>query len=327
MTSILYTFDRAFMRKTYEAVDRHVDVPSAYLALGPEARGSSTTLAEVEPDDDTSVDEAVDDVNPDVVVRNHRLRPGEFAFDTERTVVHVRHGASIGRSEVDVTLDHLREVVDVALAPGEQWATRYREGFPDDVCVSTVGIPEADRLANSDAPGERRVLYAPTNHNYGAGSYLDTAEDVLETFADTAYDLLFRPHPMDRIEEPGKSLTERCRDRIEDLPNVTFDEAETPTESLLAADILVSDYSGIITEWLHTDRPLVQLATLAGDRDVPAIGTVTDELDLELVDDLYEDGLPPETRQRRDRFRADLGIPMDGRASERVATELQTCTA
>jgi len=327
MTSILYTFDRAFMRKTYEAIDRHVDAPSAYLALGPEARESSTTLAAVDRDDGTSVDEAVDLVDPDVVVRNHRLQPGEFSFDTERQVAHVRHGASVGRGEIDVTLDHLRGVVDVALAPGERWARRYREGFPDDVRVSTVGIPEADRLANSNAPRERRVLYAPTNHNYGAGSYLDTAEDVLETFADTAYDLLFRPHPMDRIEEPGKSLTERCRDRIEDLPNVTFDEAETPMESLLAADVLVSDYSGIITEWLHTDRPLVQLAALAGDRDVPAIGTVTDEVGLGLVDDLYENGPPPEIRRRRDRFRADLGIPMDGRAAERAATKLQACTA
>lgn len=327
MVSILYTYDRAFMRKTFEAIDRHVDVESAYLALGPGAEGSSETLHEIERGPDESIDDAVDRVDPDVVVRNHRLRPGEFDFDGDRRVVHVRHGASVGRGEVDVTLRHLGDVVDVALAPGERWARRYREGFPDGVEVAVVGVPEADELVERDPPRGRRVLYAPTNHNYGGGSYLHTAEHVLDTFADTDYELLFRPHPMDRVEEPGKSVTERCRERIGTLPNVTFDEAETPGESLLAADLLVSDYSGIVTEWLHTDRPLVQLTTLDADgREVPEAGYRTDRLDLETVDDLYAHGPPDDVRERRDAFRADLGIPMDGRAGERAATEVTACT-
>ncbi|MGQ4557186.1 CDP-glycerol glycerophosphotransferase family protein [Halobellus sp. GM3] len=325
MTIVLYTFDRAFMRKTYEAIDRHVDVDAAYLALGPEARGCSTALREVRREG-RSVDEAVTDVDPDVVVRNHTLRPGAFGFDSERTVVHIRHGASVGRDEASVTVERLGDVVDVALAPGERWAARYRDGFPEDVTVAVVGIPEADHLVHSDPPRDRRVLYAPTNHNYGSGSYVQTAEHVLDTFADTDYELLFRPHPMDRIEEPGKSVTERCRSRIDDLPNVTFDDSGTPAESLRAADILVSDYSGIVTEWLHTDRPFVQLTDLAGDRSVPRAGTVTDSVSLALVDDLYDHGPPPEVRDRRDRFRASLGIPMDGQAGERAATHIQTCT-
>jgi hypothetical protein len=324
MTSVLYTFDRAFMRKTYEAVDQYVEADSAYLALGTDARGSSTELREIT-HDGRSVDNVVADVDPDIVVRNHRLRPGEFAFDSDRKVVHIRHGASVGRDETTVTLTHLSDVVDVALAPGERWATRYRDGFPDDVSVSVVGIPEADCLVNSEPPRERRVLYAPTNHNYGSGSYLNTAKEVLETFADTEYELLFRPHPMDRIEEPGQSLTEECRDRIEDLPNVTFDTNDTPRESLLDADVLISDYSGIVTEWLHTDRPFLQLTDLVGERDVPQAGTMTDTIDIDLIDDLYKNGPPPDVQECRSQFRADLGIPMDGQASKRVATQIKTC--
>ncbi|QLG29664.1 CDP-glycerol glycerophosphotransferase family protein (plasmid) [Halorarum halophilum] len=327
MVAILYTFDRAFMRKTFEAIDRHVDAESAYLALGPDAVGASTAIPEVVRQPDESVDDLVDRLDPDVVVRNHRLRPGEYGFDHERTVVHVRHGASVGRGEVETTLSHLGDVVDVALAPGERWAERYREGFPDDVDIAVVGVPEADRLVESDRPGERRVLYAPTNHNYGGGSYLNTAEDVLDTFADTEYELLFRPHPMDRQEEPGKSVTERCRERIEDLGNVTYDGNETPGESMRAADVLVSDYSGIVTEWLHTDRPLIQLTALdADERAVPPAGYHTDRLDLETVDDLYAHGPPGDVRERRSEFRAELGIPMDGRAGERAAAEVMACT-
>ena len=327
MVAILYTFDRAFMRKTFEAIDRHVDVESAYLPLASEAAGCSSTLREAALRADESVDDAVARLDPAVVVRNHRLRPGEFDFERERTVVHVRHGASVGRGEVDVTLRFLRDVVDVALAPGERWAVRYREGFPDDVEVAVVGVPEADALVEGDPPRERRVLYAPTNHNYGGGSYLHTAEHVLDVFADSDYELLFRPHPMDRREEPGKSVTERCRERIETMPNVTYDGNETPDESMLEADVLVSDYSGIVTEWLHTDRPLIQLTDLdAAEREVPPAGYHVDRLDLETVDDLYENGPPADVSERRAAFRADLGVPMDGRAGERAAEEVIACT-
>lgn len=36
MISVLYTFERQFMRKAFEAIDRHVDAESAYLPLRPE---------------------------------------------------------------------------------------------------------------------------------------------------------------------------------------------------------------------------------------------------------------------------------------------------
>lgn len=326
MVSILYTFDREFMKKTFEAVDRHVDVPSAYLPLSEETQGCSDELREAEVEDVDAVDENVFEIDPDVVVRNNTFRAGEFRYEDEYPIVHVRHGASFGRDEVETTISRLRGVVDAALAPGTWWADRYREGFPEDARVEVIGIPEADRLVASDPPRRRQVLYAPTNHNYGGGSYLDTAEHVLDVFEDSEYTLRFRPHPMDRTEEPGRSVTERCRERIANLPNVVFDRNETPTESLLDADVLLSDYSGIVTEWLHTDRPFVQFTALAADAEVPKLGYQTRRLDIETVDELYENGLSEEVLRRQESFRDELGIPMDGRASERVATEVAACT-
>lgn len=73
---------------------------------------------------------------------------------------------------------------------------------------------------------------------------------------------------MDRIEEPGESLTEQCHTRIEDMPNVTFDDTDRPRESLLATDVLLSDYSGIVTQLLHTGRPFIQITDLVDDGDV-----------------------------------------------------------
>ena len=327
MTEILYTIERPFMRKTFEAIDQHIDLDSAYIPLRPEARGCCPSIPEIGVNDPQDADANIRMVDPSVVVYNHQFRIDELEFHQEYPLVHIRHGASIGRGEIETTTESLGDVIDTALAPGDRWARRYRMGFPADVRVAVVGVPEADDLAVADPPRERRILYAPTNHNYGGGSYLQTAEKVLDLFADTDYELLFRPHPHDRTEAPGRSLTEACRERITDLSNVVFDNTETPRKSALRSDLLISDYSGVITEWLHTGRPLIQLTDVVADRDIPEIGVMTgiDDLGLEAVDGLYERGYPPAVAEREAAFRDKLGVPMDGQAGERAAREVAAC--
>jgi len=328
MVEILYAIQHAFMRKTVEAIDGHVDAESAYVPLNDGARECCDAVPEVSVDEVGAIDRQVRRIDPDVVVYNHRYKANDADFHDEYPLVHVRHGASIGRGEIKETAAMTGEAVDAALAPGEQWACRYREIYPEDVDVSVVGIPEADDLVTADSPREKRVLYAPTNHNYGGGSYLDTAWAVIDLFEGSEYELLFRPHPKDRDEEPGKSLTEECCERIAEIPNVVFDDNETPMASMRASNILLSDYSGIVTEWLHTGRPLVQFTDIASDaNEVPKIGHITSvaDFDLETVDDLYQDGYRDRIARREAAFRSELGIPMDGRAGERTAAEVMAC--
>ncbi len=327
MEMILYAIERPFMRKTFEAIDRHVDVESAYVPVRADARGCSDRIEEVEVDDPGAVDQNIRAIDPDVVVYNHRFGIERFTFYEEYPLVHIRHGASIGRGEIAVTTTVL-EHVTAALAPGERWATAYREAAPPDVRVDVVGIPEADVLVDSPPPRERRVLYAPTNYMVGRGAYANTARSVVECFADTEYELLFRPHSTDRREGPGLAVTRACRDRIAKLSNVVFDTTTTPAESMRRSDVLISDYSGSIAEWLHTGRPLIQLTDIdAPDREVPRIGTTTAAIDIELVDDLYHNGEPEAIERRRAAWLADLGIPMDGRAGERAASVVMRCAA
>ena len=329
MVEVLYAFQHAFMRKTFEAIDEHVTAESAYLPMNAEASDCSDAVPEVSVDEVGAIDRHVRRIDPDVVVYNHRYKANDAEFHEEYPLVHVRHGASVGRDEIEETAEMTGEAVDVALAPGERWARRYSEVYPDDVDVSVVGIPEADRFVTTDPPREKRVLYAPTNHNYGGGSYVNTAHAVLDLFADSEFELLFRPHPVDRDEKPAKSVTEECRERIADCPNVVFDENDTPTESVLRADLLVSDYSGIVTEWLHAGRPLVQFTDIAAsDNEVPAIGHVTtvDDFDLVTANRLYERGYNEQVTQREAAFRSELGIPMDGLAGQRAAAEVMECT-
>ena len=327
MVEILYCLEYPFMRKTFAAINRHLEADSAYVPLRPAARNCWASVRQIPPDSWTvdAIDAAVASVDPAVIVANSRFRPGDLAFRADYPLVHVRHGSSVGRGEWE-TIAELDGVLDVALAPGEYWRRRYREIVTDDVATPVVGIPEADHLVDAPPPDERRVLYAPTNHNYGGGSYLETADQVLDVIADSSFELQFRPHPHDRSEEPGKSVTERCKARIADLPNVTFDDEPTPQASMRDAAILVSDYSGIVTEWLHTGRPLVQCTGVASGDSVPQLGYTTDRLTSELLARLLEDGYPAAVERAVERRRSQLGIPMDGHAGERAAQEVMACT-
>lgn len=328
MTEILYAIERPFMRKTFEAIDRHVAVDSAYIPVRADARGCSDRIDEIAVDDPGAVDDNVRTIDPSVVVYNHRFGIEQFSFYEEYPLVHLRHGASIGRGEIAVTADTILRHVTTALAPGTRWAAAYRAGAPPDVTVAVVGIPEADTLVGSRPPRNRRVLYAPTNYMVGRGAYANTARSVIECFANTAYELLFRPHPTDRREGPGLAVTRECTARIADLPNVVFDTATTPAESMRRSDVLISDYSGAIAEWLHTGRPLIQLTDIdAPEHDVPQIGTTTDAIDLELIDDRYHNGDPAAVKRRRASWLDSLGIPMDGKAGERAASEVSRCRA
>ena len=327
MVAVLYAIERPFMRKTFEAIDRHVDCESAYVPVREDARDCSDRLEELPVDDPSAVDDAVRAIDPAVVVYNHRFSLEACSFPEEYPLVHVRHGASIGRGEIRVTTDSVLDRVTAALAPGDRWARAYREVAPSGVRVATVGIPEADSLVGAEAPRARRILYAPTNYLVGRGAYANTAHEILDCVADTEFELRFRPHPTDRREGPGLAVTRACRERIVDLPNVTFDTATTPAESMRWADVLVSDYSGSIAEWLHTGRPLVQLTDVDADREVPAIGVTTDALSIELLEAVYENGEPDHARRRRASWLERLGIPMDGQASARAATEVIRCVA
>lgn len=324
MTDVLYTIEYPFQAKTFEAVDPHVDADSAYLPLRPVAKHCTEAIDEVDiPFMDIGyVDRQVREVDPDVVVYNHNYRHKAITFHEEYPLVHMRHGASIGRGTMNVDVEEVFPLMDAALAPGERWTDRYRDTGPD-LRVETVGVPEADPLVDAEAPRERRVLYAPTNTRYGEGAFLNTAGDVLDLFAGSEFDLIFRPHPHDALDDPARSMVRRCREWICDLPNVTFDADWSPVSSLLAADVLLSDYSGIVTEWLHADRPLVQFTNVRSERnDIPEIGYATDDLELGTVEELYREGPPAEVRERRARWLDELGVPMDGRAGERAAEVL-----
>ena len=84
------------------------------------ARGCSDAIPERPVDELGAVDRQVRRIDPDVVVYNHRHCIEDVEFHEQYPIVHVRHGASVGRGEIEETAVKTGEAVDAALAPGQR---------------------------------------------------------------------------------------------------------------------------------------------------------------------------------------------------------------
>lgn len=138
-----------------------------------------------------------------------------------------------------------------------------------------TGHPKLDNLErykNCEGPswprpresGAFRILWTPRwTMRENASFFLDYKDKFTElAAADKGIDLLFRPHPQAFLElRKGKKLTQKeiaaYLTRYSELPNAAVDESPNYAETLYSSDILVSDYSSLLAEYLFTCRPII----------------------------------------------------------------------
>ncbi|WP_406096429.1 CDP-glycerol glycerophosphotransferase family protein [Streptomyces sp. NBC_01013] len=212
----------------------------------------------------------------------------------------------------------------------EVWARAYpgaarslETGYPrNDVLASAT--PEQVRAVREGLgirPGQRALLYAPTHRDYEAAftSRLDLERFCASVGPDTV--VMVRAHYFyGDTGMPGSPSVIDVSDhpRIEDL--------------CLAADALITDYSSVMFDYAHLNRPIVVHApdwetyrTVRGvvfdllsgrPGETPgAVATTTDEL-ARIFNDGSWDG--PASRALLTSFRARFCPYDDGRAAERV---------
>ncbi len=236
------------VRRYWSVADRSVPVPAGAVPLVQHSREWWRVRAEAR----------LYVVN-DWLLWTHRRRP-------HQKVLQTWHGTMLKRLARDrqVGLRTRLAVVrqsrrwDALLAQNQYSAERFRSSYAYRGPIWVTGYPRNDVLRDADRtaavrdvvgvpPGQRVVLYAPTwrDDRVDLVDHLD-----LEAFADHLPDdhvLLVRGHS--RTIGGGSDVV---AERLIDV--TTYPDAG---ELMLIADVLVTDYSSMMFDFVSTDRPLI----------------------------------------------------------------------
>lgn len=115
-----------------------------------------------------------------------------------------------------------------------------------------------------------RIMWTPrwtTNQTIG-GSNFFTYYKLFLDYAEkhTDVDWLFRPHPLalanfvktkQMTQDEVDAFTQKC----EDMPNISLDKAGEYAATFWNTDVLISDFSSIVPEYLVTGKPLIYCAS------------------------------------------------------------------
>ncbi|MFI9556902.1 CDP-glycerol glycerophosphotransferase family protein [Nonomuraea endophytica] len=273
--------------------------------------------------------------------------PVWFRSREDQVVLQTWHGTPvkhIGNDQPHMTRDPRppvwhRQAAEVrgwdVLLSQSPWATpvlREAFGYKGEVLESglprndVLSSPERDRMAAEIrarlglVEGKRVVLYAPTWRDYdrkNAMVKLDLAKARQALGAD--HELLVRGHPMQAMPA---------------VPDIAHDVSTYPdmTDLLLVADVLVTDYSSSMFDFLATGKPIVfyaydlaKYATKRGlyvDLEAQAPGPVLPTSG-EVVEALRSiDTVAAEYADRYETFRATYAPKDDGKATARVVDHL-----
>jgi len=142
--------------------------------------------------------------------------------------------------------------------------TKVKTLFETGCCYMDVLADNLESKSNIDAIKWRKsdrktVLIAPT---WGQNGLLTRCgEAVLSTLLDSEqYNIIVRPHPQSRVVEA--ELLSTLKEKFSKYGNqIVWDDAPSGFESLASADIMVSDFSGVIFDFaLVFEKPVIVIS-------------------------------------------------------------------
>lgn len=180
--------------------------------------------------------------------------------------VHMQHAANDISGYRMFGIDYF----DAVMLSGEYQVQEVRDleklrGLPEKDLIK-IGIPYMDEMAKrleiaptAGAGGhERTVLLAPS---WGKSSIFQRyGSRVLEVLLQTGYHIIVRPHPQSFTSE--KETIEKIMQEYPASDRLEWNRDNDNFEVLKRADILVSDFSGIIFDFsLVYDKPVIYADT------------------------------------------------------------------
>ncbi len=174
--------------------------------------------------------------------------------------VHLMHGAGDARAYKMFGLDFF----DAVLVAGSHQEKEIRQmekiwKRPEKE-IEIVGEPHIDNLLErynnekSEDDGKTTVLLAPSWGSSGILSkYGDKFMDVLVA---TGYNIIIRPHPQSLSSE--KEMIEHLRNKYPENDKLTWNLDNDNFDALNKADIMISDFSSVIWDYMLVfDKPVI----------------------------------------------------------------------
>jgi len=191
--------------------------------------------------------------------------PGLDVYQLKRSKM-VKHYAHILHAPSDATIYRLFsfDYFDSVLLTGDYQAEDIRvlekqRGIPEKKLI-TVGCSYLDVYAEKfkSLPAEENhpftVLVSPS---WGASALLTRyGEKLLDPLSASGWRVIIRPHPQSKKSEAA--VLERLQTRYKDSNNIEWDYERENIYSLNKADIMISDFSGIIFDYMFLrDKPVL----------------------------------------------------------------------
>ena len=194
--------------------------------------------------------------------------PGLDVFQLKRSR-NVKHYSHILHSPADTTTYRLfgLDYFDSVLLTGEYQASDIRflekqRGLPEKQLITT-GCSYLDVYSESisQIPPEKdhpfTILVSPS---WGASALLACyGEKLLDPLAASGWRIIIRPHPQSQKSEAA--MLEKLQTKYKDRPNIEWDFERENIISLSKADIMISDFSGIIFDYMFLrDKPVLYVS-------------------------------------------------------------------
>ena len=194
--------------------------------------------------------------------------PGLQVYQLKRSK-HVKHYAHVLHMPNDATTYRLfgLDYFDSVLLTGDYQKTdlQYLENARNITKkeLVTVGCSYLDILAEKikSIPKEEdhkfTVLVSPSWGSVGV--LAKYGEKLLDPLAKTGWNIIIRPHPQSKKSE--KEMLDRLEARYKENKNIVWDYERDNIYSLKKADIMISDFSGIIFDYTFLcDKPVIYVA-------------------------------------------------------------------
>src|SRR5574344_2950593 len=191
--------------------------------------------------------------------------PGLQVYQLKRSR-NVRHYSHVLHAASDATMYRLFGIdfFDSVLLTGDYQKTDIRKleeqrGIKEKDLV-TVGCTYLDVLSERIAsiPNEDNhpftVLVSPS---WGASALLSIyGEKLLDPLVETGWRIIVRPHPQSKKSEP--EMLEKLTEKYKNAKNLEWDYNRENVFSMKKADIMISDFSGIIYDYTFLcDKPVM----------------------------------------------------------------------